>query len=333
MKCIRDNTAFDIVEDNAYYAPFEQIRYEFQALTRIIGKNPAKSPSWLAYQKLVYDLSLSIANEGRMKPDEAKTLGRLGQEISALGRGAVKTLHRSKTATQVRMEDWLRSVNIRAEWQGPFKDIFDRSLQLGVEEVQAYALQKWSQLSGEFYRPLSTRFPFDRDSKTVVDSELLKSALHPQGQFWTEFESFLSPLLENGRTGWKPRATEGVDIKLPTELFVVANRMREIRTLLWNAKGKEKALSITLRSLPFPTTKTEAQPVMAALQVGAENVFAFNQKPQWQTIEVDWWSQEPARLSVGFERYGQSNRAFAGVASGGEQWSFFDCSKRHGKPT
>lgn len=323
LKCIRDNTAFDIDDANRFFAAFDEIRYEFQSLTQIIGKNPAKSPSWLAYQKLVYDLSLSIANTAPNKPTKEAYLGELATALSPLGLGAVKTLYRSQSAAQIGLEEWLRSANVRQEWQGPFRDIFDRSLRIGVEEVEGYVRNEWSRLRGLYYAPLVNQFPFARHSRDVVDISTLKAALHPKGEFWSNFEGKIKPLLKHSRAGWKARTSEQVRVTLPASLIETANRLNQIRALLWDDKGKEKAIRFSIRALPFPQTDTQAQPVMAALQIGGKSVFAFNQQPQWQTIDIEWWAPETARLSVGFERYGQANRTYASVAAGGEQWSFF----------
>jgi hypothetical protein len=321
LKCVRDNTRFVIVDNNPYYAPFEDMRTKFQVVTSIIGKNPAKSPLWVSYQKLVSQLSENISNKAAPKVEKGKALSLLRAALTPYGRGALDAIHEVPGSAQVQLDAWLRSANLRDEWQDPLKDLFSRTLELGLEEIDSFAAQRWVDLRDTHYTPLLEKFPFSKTSHEVVSLEELREALHPSGVFWSEFNAYLSPLCERTKTEWTNRADGDMSVKLPADLLPIINRIQTIRDLLWDKKGKEQPLFISLRPLPLPITNLNVQPVMATLQVGQAAVFSFNQRAEWKTIKFEWWKPVPARLSVGFAEYQSASRHYAGVAAAGEQWS------------
>ena|GEM_PF-2430532 len=334
VKCIRDNTSFELDKENQYAGPFESVRDRFQGVSSLIGKNPAKSPLWLAYQKLAYQLGEQLGSDIPAKaPKKGAGNTQLLGTLSPYGRMAFEAAFNVPGSLHTELYGWLNSANLSREWRGPLVDVFEQSRRLGNAEIEAFVSKKWTQLYNTYYRPMSVLFPFDRSAQKVAQLDVLRAALHPKGDFWKDFNAFLAPFCEQTPSGWVQRGVGVNGVEVPVEMLAIVNRMQAVRELLWDEKGKEQPIEIQLRALPFPHTKTEHQPVIGTLQVGASSVFLFNQRAQWQSLSMEWWKPVPARLSVGFAEYDSQGRHYAGVAANSEEWSFLRLMRKARRQT
>jgi hypothetical protein len=63
--------------------------------------------------------------------------------------------------------------------------------------------------------------------------------------------------------------------------------------------------------------------ILSYLHCGSASVFAFNQQPAWQKLNVEWWKTLPAAVGLEAERLKDSARNYNEVSVQECNWSFF----------
>ena len=102
------------------------------------------------------------------------------------------------------------------------------------------------------------------------------------------------------------------------------NDAEKLSALLWDDKGKPKALSFSIKPdiLPISEYHNGAVAVMAYLRAGQSAAYAFNQQPSWGKFELEWWKKQPASVGAEFVKPGEKIKSYQTLALSESEWSF-----------
>lgn len=264
--------------------------------------------------------------------DKAKTDEAEGEHVdfealmTPLGRLCFDIVRESRDSYLLLTRDWLERAGIDERWRGPFLQPIQAIDRLGREDMQVAVKKSWANRVRPQVVPVMDKFPFSpRQPAAATPLDLEEALLRSTGKFWVNFRRFIAPICvqEPGvENRWRSIKALETGFEWPQDMFLVLNHLAEVTDTLWDEDGVPSPIRITIRAEPLPPRLPD-QPaaVLAFLSSGHRSVFGFNQRPTWQTLEVEWFNRVAAQVGLQLGTAGSGERANFTVAVPEEHWA------------
>ena len=219
---------------------------------------------------------------------------------------------------------WLKSTGIDPEWQDPFLDPVTIAFFVGRVDVESTAEKVWGELTASYIKPLYSKFPFQRQAEVEINPPELEKMIGPQGSFWKTFKDYLAPICVENAGHWTERVSPLGVFRIPAGMLGTVNELSKVTKSLWNDQGVAQAIVLEIRPSGLPP-RTEHAPlaVLCYLRSDKSSVFAFNQQPAWQKMEVEWWKSQTSAVGAEFEAFQDGAKSYREVAVNEKFWSFY----------
>lgn len=324
VSTVHTHTTLEI-GDNPLLQPMETRLAAFANVRALVPQKDGAPSEWETYRGLISqmrdDLSAESGAGNREKNDDATAFRDF---LSPLGRVSYAIQIEASDSYLALCRKWLKSAGISREWQAPFLDPFWSAHALGKREIEQSIAFAWTHLNREYITPLRGRFPFYPGTLDDADPAALAQVIGPRGNFWQSFRLYIAPVCKETDGVWEEHITSQGRIKLPSGMLDTANAVARLTRTLWDQEGMPAALVFSIRPSALPTGPEPDQvAVLSYLRLGQAQVMAFNQRPDWQTLTVDWWKAEPSAVGVAFESPKTHRKTHRELAVEQAHWSFY----------
>lgn len=323
LMSIKDNTVLD-VGDSPMLRQFAKKLGTFEFIRRLMTEKEGTYPEFDKYKALIQQMSDELDSNDpytvKNKADEANELKRI---LSPLGRISLSMQRGDNDSFGTLVRVWLKSVGMDAEWQNPFLDPVTIAFFLGRSDVEASVEKIWSDLDASYIKPLYSKFPFNRKTEVEIPPTELERIIHPQGAFWKTFKDYLAPVCTETAGFWSVRVSSLGIFRIPEGMLDSVNELNRLTALLWDEKGVPKPLVLEIRPSGLPP-RTEHAPIaiLSYLRADKSSVFAFNQQPSWQKLEIEWWKAHTSAVGVEFESLKGLGKSYREITIPERFWSF-----------
>ncbi len=334
LRTVRDMASLPI-EDGALFQRVRDRLSLYQPIVAVATEKDGAMPALEPYLAIIAELaalldpSAASATSGAGATASAGAAGAatddaaFALDLSPLGELALGTLQGTETDRRQVVQAWLDSVNIDRSLRRPFLDPVRVSYQLGFEDLEVAAVRAWTGDLEPMVSPLLERFPFVRGVPSEVAIADLETTLNSKtGQFWTAFNSTvgLVCVYSQAAARWRYRP----EINPPRGMLPRLNDLWRLSQALWDQDGKPQPLLIPVRPQPLPTDEFSGRvATVAYLNAGASTVYAFNQKPELQTLSLEWWQQGASSVGVRLQAPGQAENRYRTIEISDSAWSFY----------
>ncbi|MHC1724549.1 MAG: hypothetical protein AB9866_00750 [Syntrophobacteraceae bacterium] len=323
LMSIKDNTVLDLGE-SPYLRQFSKKLGTFEFIRRLMTEKEGAFPEFDKYKALIQQMDDELDGNDpfvvKNKADDANELKRI---LSPLGRISLGMQRGENDSYASMVKVWLKSVGMDAEWQNPFLDPVTIAFFLGRNDVQSSVDKIWSDLSNSYVKPLYSKFPFNRKTEVEITPTELERIIHPQGAFWKTFRDYLAPVCTEDSGFWSVRLSSLGIFRIPDGMFDSVNELNRLTSVLWSDKGVAKPIVIQIRPSGLPP-RTEHAPIaiLSYLRSDKSSVFAFNQQPAWQKLEIEWWKSNTSAVGVEFEALQGLGKSYREITISERFWSF-----------
>lgn len=323
---VKDNTALDF-GDSAYLRPLALKLEIFDFLKRLTQERKGALPELDKFKSILLQMQKELQENKPFVPDNTpKGPGpsQLNARLSATGRIALSIFRQENESYLNLCTAWINSVGIPSGWEDLFLAPIRRTYLLGLQEVESAVAKVWQDLQGMQIHALKNKFPFNRDGMSDVTPDEMKAVFHPQGEFWTTFNTFLAPVCRKMGSTWHERTPPFTRLKLPGQMLASVSRIKSVSRMLWDDKGNPKPLQFLVKPLPMPHM-VKGKPVVALfyLKSGKSSVFGFNQLPDWEPFTIEWWENQTATVGIEFNTSLDSSKSYQVIAGPASAWSFY----------
>lgn len=324
LLALRDNTALDVGE-SSYLRQFGQKLSSFAFIKRLMEEKDGTFPELNKYKAIIEqmldDIESTQPYSAQNKADDTSGLKTL---LSPLGRISLDIFRNSDSSYQIMAKSWLKSAAIDSEWQLPFLEPVQLAFFLGRSDVESCAEKVWSDLRDSCIVPLYNKFPFDQKAEAEISPEDLAAVAHPQGKFWKSFRDYLGPLCQETAGSWSVRVSSLGLFRLPPKMLSQVNSLSKLSSLLWDDKGAPKPIPLSIKPAPLPLWKEMGTVVVLSyLHCGKASVFAFNQQPLWQKLDIEWWNRISSAVGMESGTFRDTLKSYKEVTIPESYWSFF----------
>ncbi|MEN6486391.1 MAG: hypothetical protein ABFD98_16070, partial [Syntrophobacteraceae bacterium] len=323
LTSVKDNTVLD-VGDSPYLRQFAKKLGTFEFVRRLMAEKEGALPEYEKYKAMLQQMDDEL-DSGEVftvknKADDANELKRI---LSPLGRISLAIQRGENDSYSSMVKLWLKSVGMDAEWQQPFIDPVMIAFQLGRSDVEVSVERVWSDLANAYVTPLYSKFPFNPKGEVEITPPELEKIVHPQGAFWKTFRDYLAPLCQENSGYWNERITNMGTFRIPEDMLGTVNEMSRLASVLWTDKGVAQPIVLQIRPAGLPP-RTEHNPlaVLSYLRSDRSSVFAFNQQPAWQKLEIEWWKPVTSAVGVEFEAFEDAGKSYREISISERYWSF-----------
>ncbi|MCE5335603.1 MAG: hypothetical protein LLG06_13550 [Desulfobacteraceae bacterium] len=324
LSTMKENTVLDVGE-SPLMRQFSKKLGTFDFIRRLMLEKDGAFPEFEKYKAMLKQMDDDLeSNEPFASANKADDANELKRILSPVGRISLSIQRSEAESYSSLVRKWLKSVGIDSEWQQPFLDPVSIAFFLGRNDVETSVAKVWSDLSDSFIKPLYSKFPFNRQTEVEISPSELEKIAHPQGAFWKTFKDYLAPVCSESAGFWSERVSPVGAFRIPEGMLNSVNEMSRLASSLWNGKGAPQPIVLQIRPLKLPP-RTEHLPiaVLSYLRSDKSSVFAFNQQPAWQKIEVEWWKSQTSAVGVEFEAYKDSVKSYQEITISERFWSFF----------
>lgn len=324
LGAMKENTVLDM-GDNPLLRQFAKKLGTFEFIRRLMTEKDSTFPEFDKYKAMLKQMDDELESNDPFavtnKADDANELKRI---LSPVGRISLGIQRGEPESYSNLVRRWLKSVGIDSEWQQLFLDPVAIAFALGRNDVETSVDKIWSDLSETYVKPLFSKFPFNRESEVEIPPTDLERIAHPQGAFWKTFKDYLAPVCSENAGFWTERISPLGVFRIPDGMLKSVNQMSRLATVLWNSKGAAQPIVLQIKPLKLPP-RTEHAPlaILSYLRCEKSSVFAFNQQPAWQKIEVEWWKAQTSAVGVEFEAFQDAGKSYREITIPERYWSFY----------
>jgi hypothetical protein len=324
LMTIKENTTLEL-GDNPFFSPLESKLTTFAFIGRIMEQRKEEIPELENYRAILAQMQRDLESSEPPKAGEQENdAGIFESQLSPLGRFFLAVLRGDEDSYLKLGEKWVANVGIGSQYKRLFLEPFRQAYLLGRPEVKAKINDLWGELYLSDIQPLSSKFPFNKIADAVVSPKDLEIVLHPQeGTFWKAFKAFMSPVCRERGGVFTERKSPLGSLRLSKDMLSMLNNISGISKTLWDEKGLPRPLVLYFRSFPLPAmTDKEMVAVLSYLQSGTSSVFGFNQKPAWQSFQLEWWKEQPAAAGLEFRSSSDTPSIYRAISIPQSSWSF-----------
>lgn len=281
------NAAPTLPEGDPYAAPLGQALESFGPLVELLKSDSPVIPGLAPYQALLAGLQPKLSGAaGQTGAPE------LHGRLSALGALMLDAYQGKAIDPTEQVRKWLISADIDREWHDPFLEPLKIVRELGTENIIGEVLRAWSHEVYPVVRPLLTKYPFLPMAVTDAEPEEIEAAVRTQGklrgEFWLAFDRLIAPVTT--RNDGELAMLKGLESL--SDLLYLPRDLERMARVLWDNDGVRVPLKVVLRPAPLPSEPEDGHAAaMAYLRSGGGAVYAFNQRPERQTLDLQWWNQ------------------------------------------
>lgn len=307
VQAVVDNTSFDDVR-SPRLRPVADRTAQLRPLARLVARADPRAPCVLDDYRALLARVLSDL-DGLSPPVETPDDGRTVQDVdfeallTPLGRLAFDIVHANRDSYLLLTERWLAEAGIEGRMREPFLLPIRAVEGLGRADIAASVARSWRERVLVEVTPILERFPFKPGQAEAATPVQIEAALHPTtGTFWIAFRRFIGPVCVD-QPGpfrcWGPLRPLASGFQWPERLFPVVNHLSELTAALWDRDALPRPLVLTLRPEPMQRLiPGQPAPILTFIGSGRSSVFGFNQRPAWQTLEVEWFTRVPAQVGL-----------------------------------
>jgi hypothetical protein len=295
LTTVSRNAALPLANDE-YHAPLRSALEVFEPLVALLAEEDGAIAGLEPYAAIIAGLLPLMDGTGAAAAAPAGD--GLEERLSGLGRLTLATLHGKEIDRRAQVAEWLEGAQIDYEWHEPFHVPVELVYDYGAENVNEEVARAWK----AEVRPVATAvlamYPFTAAAEEEVQVADLEARLRKQGEpgeFWVRFDRYMG--LVTQEQGGGVAMLSGV--RAPTGMLEMVEDVQDLSTTLWDGDGGRIPLPLVVRPQALSTKPFEGrQASMAYLSAGGSAVYAFNQRPEPQLLELKWWEQGAAVVSL-----------------------------------
>ncbi len=291
LLAVSRNAALDLPkpEDAAYlyFEPMKLALDDFAPLVALLAEDAGLIPGLEPYQVLIADLQKRVtAVVGESGNAEADNLV---PRLSSLGSLALGVARGTDKDYEAMIGDWLFGAGLDPSWYGPFLAPAEAVHERGVLDIRTKVATAWLYDVRPLVDPLLIEYPFDPSASEDASVDEIESIARLQGvpgTFWDAFDRLIRPAMTTGELAMIP------GVVAPSGMIAMTRDLERMSTMLWNDKGERTPLDVVIRIQALPSDVYDGKVAsMAVVSSGSASVFGFNQRPEPQTLQLEWWDQ------------------------------------------
>lgn len=335
---MRDNTDLDLGK-SVYLSRFAEKLNTFAFIKRLMLEKDNAFPELDKYRAILQQMIADVeSSQPYVAGDSEDAAAELKSVLSPLGRISLDIFRNDDNSYERLAKAWLKNVGLEARWQAPFMEPVQMAFLIGRADVEPAIAKIWSHLRNYYILPMHKKFPFDDKTEAVIAPEDVQAVAFPQGAFWKSFKAYLAPLCREEAGRWTERTSSpGVfgsrqTFRLPAGMLSQVNALSKLSGMLYNDKGAPKPLRVAIKPSPLPPHgKKGPAVVLSYLHCGQASVFAFNQQPAWQQLDIQWWKRLSSAVGIQSETVQETLKTFKEVSVPEGHWSFFRLLQKAGR--
>lgn len=321
LLAVSRNATLELPEDNEYFVPMARALEDFSAFKTLMIEDGGAVPGIEPYQALLAELQSIL--EGSAGADGERGAPELSMRLSALGALTLSAMQGTATDYDAQVELWLLDSGLDRHWHAPFRAPVKQTRALGIQNIEWELQIAWTQEVRPIVRPMLHLYPFNPRSGVDVEVADLEQLSLRQGKvpgaFWLAFDRLIAPAMtvDGGQFDMYD------DVKAPHGMLVLVRDLERMSSTLWDEDGARVPLKVVMKVHALPKEPYQARvAAMAYLRSGGAAIYGFNQRPEPQTLALEWWNQGGSLISLEMKAaIGEDTRSFAIEEDGA--FSFF----------
>lgn len=304
--------------ESRFYQPLAENLAPFASLVALMTESEGKYPQLLPYQAIIADLHQALDADSGAGAGDAQAEPTLA--LSAAGALAYDVVTGKAKSRARDVRAWLTTADIDSQFRDPFLRPVEQVYEIGYANIEEALAQAWQTSFRDPMAALLGKFPFDpRAAQEAAIADVEAWFQPPTGRFWQAFVPLIQPLAVESNGKWRLRSP----LRGPAGMMRTINRIARLSSALWNQEGKRTALALGVTPLTLPTEQVRGRAAtLAFLKAGSSSVYGFNQKPEQQTLALEWWAQDQASVGVQLRAVeGRRERIYT-LDAGPSVWSF-----------
>ncbi|PRQ08679.1 hypothetical protein [Enhygromyxa salina] len=323
LLAVSRNASLELPEDNEFFMPMARALEDFAAFKALMLEDGGALPGLEPYQALLAELQPVLTTAAGPGGQGSGQGAELSMRLSALGALTLSAMQGTATDYDAQVELWLLDMNLDRRWHAPFRAPVEQTRALGIQNIEWELQIAWTQEVRPIVRPLLHSYPFNPRSGVDVDVDELEQITLSQGKqrgaFWLAFDRLIAPAMtvDDGQFDMYD------DVKAPHGMLVLVRDLARMSSTLWDQDGARVPLKVVITAHALPKEPYQGRvAAMSYLRSGGAAVYGFNQRPEPQTMALQWWNQGGSVISLEMKSaVGDDARSFAIEEDGG--FSFY----------
>lgn len=277
------------------YEPLREALADYGPLLTLLAEDKGTVPGLAPYQGLMAKLQQRVAEAAAISgdPDGEELILRL----SGLGALALGISLGTEDDYAELVSEWLFGAGIDSDFWTPFMAPVQAVRNYGRADIRQKVATAWIYDVRPVVEPLLDKYPFSPASNEDAGIAELETIARKQGElpgtFWEAFDRLIRPAMADDRLAML------VGVEPPPGMLAMVRDLERLSSTLWDEKGEPLPLKVELRIEPLPIGAVDGRvATMASIGSGGGSVFGFNNRPDRQVLEIDWWSQGSSVVSL-----------------------------------
>lgn len=294
LSVVTANASIELSEDDPYVQPLATALEVFEPLVALLATKDGTNPGLGPYQKLLAGLEPALGGA-----PAARDGLQLHERLTPLGLFTLHALQSPGDDPAEQVAEWLNGAGLSDDWHAPFLAPVQEVRALGIDDIESEVRRAWKDEVRPLVRPLLQAYPFSPSAEVDVDVAELEAVVRAQGKergsFWAAFDRLLAPAtkLDSGQR------TMLADLQGPTGMLAMTSDLERTSRKLWDADGNPVPLKVVLKPKLLPKEPHEERfAAMSYVRSGGAAVYGFNQRPEPQTLALQWWNQGSSVVSL-----------------------------------
>jgi len=330
------------VDKSPFLIPLQQAMQKYTAFNAVMTETEQGLPELNKYRAILEQLFESLRETGTLakvggteKAEKTEPLEggreRLEDFLSPAGKLSLAILKSESGSFLEQVKTWLTSVNIQGELGRPFLSPIRQLYLVGIRDVERNVGTLWRHQILRDLEPVLSKFPFDPSARAEVRGQDITKLFHPKtGQFFDEYRKYIAPVSRKRFNQFEAQESYLRDLRLPSNMYVVINRIAKLSGALWDTEGKPKPYELQISPIPFDSfVSSDKILTLVYLSSGSSSLFNFNQKPFFKTVKIDWTKLQTSQVGVQLTTTQDEQKVYpAPLVTGDSHWSFLRLLRR-----
>ncbi|MCX4244137.1 hypothetical protein [Paraliomyxa miuraensis] len=319
LTTVTHNAALTLPDDQ-YHEPLKRALEVFGPLTALLAEKDGAIPGLEPYTAIIAEL-LPLMEGSGAPPAEGD---RLEERLSGLGKLVLHTAQGKEVDRRAVVTEWLEGAQLDYGWHDPFDAPIEQVYRYGARDVEDEIEEAWVDEVRPVVQPLLATYPFDgaamQDARVSDIEALVREQGKEPGEFWAVLDRLVGPAMQRK----KEHRVMLDGIPAPMGMLEMVRDLEDLSAALWDGDGKPVPLLVRIEPAALPTKEYEGRVAsMAYLSAGGSAVYAFNQRPEAQTLPLRWWDQGEAILSLELTAPGTEDASQHTIEEVGSAFSFY----------